>query len=392
MRCDWRCQTVNYLITFIGRAIDLNRPGVSGEPPYLVTKTMDLMTLTEIRRAAQNGAVSARVHVQVEAAAPKLTREQQPYCELVLADACDRMTLRVWSDHPAYKACSALATEDFIELSGEFHRHSQYGLEARKWTVRPLRNEEKNELLQGPAELRTKQAADWEFIVSTTRAIADPRLRALCDAFLREWGDRFRRTAAARNYHHARRGGLVEHTAQMMRIALEIAPLYPQLNVDLLLAGLLFHDCGKLWENQLPENGFVMGYDERGELMGHISIGLELVNSLWRKTFSENAEAWKDLSPGSEDVRLHLLHLIGAHHGEPEFGSPVSPKTPEAMALHYIDNLDARLEMFAAGYTTAKPLAARIFDRVRPLPGNLVKSLDKFQRPSSATKKDGQLL
>src|SRR5205823_3397612 len=218
MRCDWRCQTVNYLITFIGRAIDLNRPGVSGEPPYLVTKTMDLITLTEIRRAAQNGAVSARVHVQVEAAAPKLTREQQPYCELVLADACDRMTLRVWSDHPAYKACSALATEDFIELSGEFHRHSQYGLEARKWTVRPLRNEEKNELLQGPAELRTKQAADWEFIVSTTRAIADPRLRALCDAFLREWGDRFRRTAAARNYHHARRGGLVEHTAQMMRI------------------------------------------------------------------------------------------------------------------------------------------------------------------------------
>jgi len=79
-------------------------------------------------------------------------------------------------------------------------------------------------------------------------------------------------------------------------------------------------------------------------------------------------------------VRMHLLHLIGAHHGEPEFGSPVAPKTPEAMALHYIDNLDARLEMFAAGYTTAKPLAARIFDRVRPLPGNLVKSLEKFQQ------------
>ena len=102
----------------------------------------------------------------------------------------------------------------------------------------------------------------------------------------------------------------------MMRIALEIAPLYPQLNVDLLLAGILFHDCGKLWENQLPENGFVMGYDERGELMGHISIGLELVNSLWRKLIAENSDAWKNLAPASEDVRLHLLHLIGAHHGE----------------------------------------------------------------------------
>jgi len=353
---------------------------------------MDLLTLIEVRRGAQNGAVLARVHVQVESAAPKLTREQQPYCELNLADACDRMTLRVWSDHPAYKACSALTTESFIELSGEFHRHSQYGLEARKWTVRPLTDQEKNELLQGPADLRARQGTDWEFIVQTTQAIVDPRLRTLCDGFLKEWGDRFRRTAAARNYHHARRGGLVEHTAQMMRTAKAIAPLYPELNVDLLIAGILFHDCGKLWENQLPESGFTMGYDERGELMGHISIGLELVNSLWRKLSAENVDVWKELTPVSEDVRLHLLHLIGAHHGEAQFGSPVSPKTPEAMALHYIDNLDARLEMFAAGYTTAKPLAARIFDRVRPLPANLVTPLEKFKQPPNAVSENGKLL
>ena len=107
-----------------------------------------------------------------------------------------------------------------------------------------------------------------------------------------------------------------------------------------------------------------MVYDERGELLGHISIGLELVNSLWRKISAENADAWRNLIPASEDVRLHLLHLIGAHHGEAQFGSPISPKTPEAMALHYIDNLDARLEMFFAGYPVAKPLAARIFERV----------------------------
>jgi 3'-5' exoribonuclease len=353
---------------------------------------MDLLTLSEIRRGAQNGAVPARVHVQVEAAAPKLTREQQPYCELVLADACDRMTLRVWGDHPAYKACSALKREDFIELTAEFHQHSQYGLEARKWTVRPLTEQEKNELLQGPPDLRAKQKADSDFITQTVKSIVDPRLRALGETFLNEWGERFRRTAAARNYHHARRGGLVEHTAQMMRTAKAIAPLYPELNVDLLFAGILFHDCGKLWENQLPENGFVMGYDERGELMGHISIGLELVNSLWRKISADNGEAWKNLSPASDDVRLHLLHLIGAHHGEAQFGSPVSPKTPEAMALHYIDNLDARMEMFFAGYAVAKPLAERIFDRVRPLPGNLVKALEKFQEQTDSAKTDGRLL
>ena len=248
-----------------------------------------------------------------------------------------------------------------------------------------------NELLQGPPQLRAKQNADWQFILETIATISDPRLRALCDVFVKDLGERFRRTAAARNYHHARRGGLVEHTAQMMRIANQIAPLYPQLNVDLLLAGILFHDCGKLWENALPENGFVMGYDERGELMGHISIGLELVNSLWRKISTDNGDAWKSLTPASDDVRLHLLHLIGAHHGEPQFGSPVSPKTPEAMALHYIDNLDARLEMFAAGYTTAKPLAARIFDRVRPLPANLVAPLEKFRTSADAKKSDDQL-
>jgi len=354
---------------------------------------MQLMTLSEIRRAAQSGPASARVHVQVESAAAKLTREQKPYCELSLADACDRMTLRVWSDHPAYKACSSLTNEGFIELTGEFSSHSQYGLEAQKWTIRPLTPQEKNELLQGPAELRAKQNADWQFILEAIATIGDPRLRALCDAFVKELGERFRRTAAARKYHHARRGGLVEHTAQMLRVARAIAPLYPQLNADLLLAGILFHDSGKLWENALPENGFVMGYDELGELVGHISIGIEVVNALWRKLSAENAEAWKNLSPPSEDVRVHLLHLVASHHGEKEFGSPVEPRTPESMTLHYIDNLDARLEMFAAGYMTAKPLAPRIFERVWPLPGNLVRSLQKFQASATpAAVKDGDLL
>jgi len=342
---------------------------------------MQLMTLSEIRRAAsrQGGSpVSARLHVQVESAVAKLTREQKPYCELSLADACDRMTLRVWSDHPNYKACGALTNESFIELTGDFVS-SQFGLEATKWTMRPLTPQEKNELLQGPPELRTKQEADWKFILESVGTVTDPRLRGLCDAFIKEFSERFRRTAAARRNHHARRGGLVEHTAQMMRLGRVIAPLYPQLNADLLIAGILFHDSGKLWENHYSESGFVMDYDERGELVGHISIGLELVNTLWRKVSADNGDAWKKLTPPSEDVRLHLLHLIGAHHGEQQFGSPVDPKTPEAMALHYIDNLDARLEMFAAAYLTAKPLADRIFERVWPLPSKLVKSLGIFQ-------------
>jgi 3'-5' exoribonuclease len=344
----------------------------------------ELLTLSEIRRRAQDGFVTACVHAQVESASAKVTREGKPYCEINLADSCDRMILRVWSDHPDYRICGALQAGDFVELVGEFAQHQQFGLEARKWNVRALTKEEISDLLAGPAELREKQAVDYAFIGQTIATIADPRLRELCQLFLADFGDRFRRTAAARNYHHARRGGLVEHTAQMIRVALSFCPLYPQLNADLVIAGILFHDSGKLWENHLPEDGFAMDFDERGELMGHISIGLELVNSLWRKLQTpEKTRAWENLIPPSDDCRLHLLHLIGAHHGEAQFGSPVSPKTPEAMALHYIDNLDARLEMFAAGYLTAKPIAERIFDRVRPLPGNLVRPLEKFSAPGS---------
>jgi 3'-5' exoribonuclease len=113
---------------------------------------------------------------------------------------------------------------------------------------------------------------------------------------------------------------------------------------------------------------------------------LELVNTLWRKVSGqESATEWSELTPASEDCRLHLLHLIASHHGEMELGSPVYPKTPEAMALHYIDNLDARLEMFFAGYPVARLLAERIFERVRPLPGNLVKPLEKFEQVAGET-------
>ncbi len=86
-----------------------------------------------------------------------------------------------------------------------------------------------------------------------------------------------------------------------------------------------------------------MNYDELGELIGHISIGLEIVNSLWQKITAENAELGKPYRPASEDVRMHLLHLIGAHHRRTSnLARQLIPKTPEAMALHYIDDLDLK--------------------------------------------------
>jgi 3'-5' exoribonuclease len=340
---------------------------------------MELLTITDLKREAQQGRVEARVHAQVEALNKKETRDQKPFWELTFADAQGKMTLRAWSDSPNYPFCSELEAGAFMEVAGEFTFNANFGIDSKKWTLRYLQDGEREALLAGTPEVRERQNADFEFITQSIAGISDPRLRALGELFLHDFDGKFRRAAAARNNHHARRGGLVEHTAQMIRAAQALCGVYPQLNRDLLVAGVLFHDCGKLWENGLPEDGFAMPFDERGELLGHIAIGAEVTNALWRKLLAtEEAKAWGALRPASEDVRLHLLHLIVAHHGELQFGSPAVPKTPEAQALHYIDNLDAKMEMFAVGYEKAAPLAPRVFERIWPLPGNLVTPLEKF--------------
>ena len=263
-----------------------------------------------------------------------------------------------------------------IEISGEFGHHAAFGLEARRWTFRVLSASEQSALFAGPPELRAKQEADFQFILECLESLRDPRLRYVWELFLADYGDRFRRAAAARSFHHARRGGLVEHVAGMMRAAAALATVYPRLHRDLLLSGVLFHDCGKLWENHVAETGFSIEHNEVGELLGHISMGIELVNNLWRRLrLCEPYGAWKKLDPACESVRLHLLHLVASHHGEMAFGSPVLPKTPEALALHYIDNLDAKLEMVFGGYATAPLVAPNIHDRVRPLTQYLVAPL-----------------
>jgi len=342
---------------------------------------VEQFTIVSLKRAAlDHGRVEGEVLGQVQSLGRKETRDGKPFYEVTVADAEARLTFRAWSDAPAFAFCVELTVGAFLGISGEFGHSAQYGVEAKRWCARHLGEDERAVLLGGPAELRERQAADFADIIAALGGVGDPRLRSLADLFLAEFGDRFRRAAAARGNHHARRGGLVEHVAQMMRSAAALCSAYPGLNRDLLLTGVLFHDCGKLWENQLPADGFIMPFDERGELLGHITIGIELVNTLWRKVLAiDDAAAWKALTPHSEDVRLHLLHLLAAHHGELQFGSPVTPKTPEAWVLHYVDNLDAKLEMLTGAYANSRLLAPRIHERAWPLPGNIVTPLTHFQ-------------
>ena len=345
--------------------------------PKLSRVDTELLTLSELKTRLSRGEVNnVLVHLQVEAVVTKATRDGKPYYEVQFIDSRDRLSLRAWSDAPVYALCGSLAAGACVEVSGDFGHHPTYGLEARRWNLRPLVEAEQAALLAGSRELRERQDADFQFILETVQALGDPRLRIVCELFLAQSGEAFRRAAAARNYHHARRGGLVEHTAQMMRAAVALAGVYPRLNRDLLLAGVLFHDAGKVWENQVSPGGFGIELSARGELIGHISLGQEIVNDLWRQLLAEDAfAAWQTLEPAGETVRWHLLHLIASHHGELAFGSPVVPKTPEASALHYIDNFDAKMEMVFSSYATAPLVAEGIYDRTRPLPGHLVERL-----------------
>jgi 3'-5' exoribonuclease len=329
------------------------------------------------RTGAETSAGS--VHAQIDEVATKQTRDQKPYLEILLRDWTASFPLRAWSDHPSFGFCSELRKGDFVEIQGDFMVSTAFGLEAKNWQIRFLTEAEKAELLAGSPEIRERQRIDYYAIESFTASMRDPRLRELSLSFLREYGDRLRRAAGARNYHHARRGGLVEHIAQMMRTGDAVTAVYPALNRDLLLAGILFHDSGKLWENCFPKESFIMPHDFRAELIGHISMGVELVNRLWQR-LKERTEfsSWNLLSPDSDLVRLHLIHLVAAHHGEKEFGSPIEPKTPEAMTLHLIDNLDAKLEMMASNYSHGKRLGPEVIERVRPLPTNLVTALATF--------------
>lgn len=334
---------------------------------------LDLLTLTQLRQIAGPSPQPYRVHVQVDNRIEKQTAGGAPFLEVKLADAGDSMVWRVFDNNPLFHDARQLQRGSFIELAAQWVDTGKYGIEPRQPQMRFLDEEEKQQLLSGDADLAERQRADYADIVALVEAVRDPRLKTLCSLFLEKHGERFRRTAAARENHHARRGGLVEHVAQMMRTAAVIAGVYRTLNQDLLITGVLFHDCGKLWENTYPETGFSQPYQLHGEMLGHISLGIELVNKLWREVMDRpEAAAWTLLEPASDLVRMHLLHLIASHHGQYEFGSPILPKTPEAVILHHVDNIDAKMEMLRRGYENGKELAPGIVERFRPWPVNVL--------------------
>lgn len=351
--------------------------------PSVMLGSVSPITIAAIKEQSGEIPIVAAIHAQLQSRAIRTTKGGKPYFEMVFADSTGNFTLKIWSDSPTYESAQNLVDHVILRLEAEWTQNT-YGVNPNKLAWHHLDEAAIADFLAGDPDTRIKQEHDFAEILRLCETLEDPRLHALSMHFLDSLGDRFKRTAAAKRNHHARRGGLVEHVAQMMRSADALCPVYPELNRDLLLAGVLFHDCGKLWENSYPEDGFSQIHSIHGEMLGHIPLGIELVNKLWNDLLdSPEFESWKTLKPTSEMTRLHLLHLIGSHHGQFEFGSPVLPRTPEAFALHHIDNLDAKMEMLRDAYAQSTEIAPGIYDRVFPLPSNLVRPLASFVAPLS---------
>lgn len=144
----------------------------------------------------------------------------------------------------------------------------------------------------------------------------------------------FARSPAGVKQHHAYAGGLLEHVVSLARLADRVAPLYPALDRDLLLAGVLFHDIGKTVELE-SERGF--SYTDAGQLLGHVLLGLDILDAKIRAVVDRTGQ------PFDDEIATRVKHMVASHHGEYEFGAPKLPMTLEAIALHHIDQLDARM-------------------------------------------------
>lgn len=335
------------------------------------------MTLGDLKRQT-DGHIVAELPVQVAAISAAQTKTGKPFFDLELVDSSGSARLKIWSDSPGFEFCERLRAGDFCKIEGEFFIND-YGLNINRPAFSTMDDDAVMTFVAGSPERAAELDALWMELNAVFDGLADARLRLLATTCLREHEAKWRRAAAARAYHHARRGGLLEHTNQMLRAARALAPLYPEVWADLLFCGILFHDLGKCWENDYPARGFNPQPSRMGELLGHISIGVEVVNRLWNRLREEHPDVFGvEAKPANDLVREYLLHLIISHHGQMDFGSPVTPKIPEAWMLHYIDNLDAKMQMLRESYADGTEVGNGLFKAQRPLSGYLARPLASF--------------
>ncbi len=288
--------------------------------------------LSELKPAERLKGVYTLINAQVGR-----TRKEKSYLRCLLSDRTGDVPARMWDIDEAKFA--SFPSDGFVWIDGETQSYEgeiQVIIQAID-LVEPS-EAQLRELM--PASARDPEEMFGE-LTGLLKTISHPAMKALVQAYLDDAPlmAAFKACPAAKSMHHAYLGGLLEHTLNLVNLADRVCPLYPKVNRDLVMVGLFIHDLGKTVELSFNK-GF--GYTDRGELVGHIVEGAIMLRE---KAQQVVRSAGLRFPAGTVMV---LEHIVLAHHGQLDFGSPKIPATPEAILVAMLDNLDAKTNIAVA--------------------------------------------
>ncbi|MBI4481025.1 MAG: HD domain-containing protein [Acidobacteria bacterium] len=264
----------------------------------------------------------------VQAKDVRFKKTGEGYLSLSLSDKTGEVEAKIWENVEEF--APLFERDDFIKVKGAV----QVFRKKPQLTVHKLRRLEETEVDLGdffPQSARDPEEM-WQELEAVVAAIQNPHLGALLSKIISdpEIAARLRQAPAAKSLHHAYIGGLLEHILSLCRLAKLVLQNYPGLDEDLVIAGVLLHDLGKIYELSYARS---FGYTSDGQLLGHMILEIEILH-----------KKLADLPDFPRPFQTLLEHLIISHHGQYEFGSPKLPMFPEALLLHYIDDLDSKLQ------------------------------------------------
>jgi 3'-5' exoribonuclease len=263
---------------------------------------------------------------------PKKTGE--PYLALILGDRTGQLDAKMWDN--VEDAIDAFEQDDFLKVKGLLNKYKN----RFQITIHKLRRLGDSEIdFSDYLPKTTKDIGElWQTLATFVATFRNPHLKSLVEAFMAdpEIAEAYRNAPAAKTLHHAYIGGLLDHVVSLFRSCDLLCRNYPQINRDLLLTGAFLHDIGKIHELTYNRS---FSYTTRGQLLGHMIIELEMLQAKLAQMPDFPAE-----------LKILVEHLIISHHGEYEFGSPKLPMFPEALMLHYLDNLDSKMESMRAHF------------------------------------------
>lgn len=265
----------------------------------------------------------------VTAKQQRTTKQNKPYLSLTLCDKTGMIEARAWEITDP-RIAKDFEKGDIVKVRGAISRFDDRA-QLKVEQLRKAQSTEADKLDMLPATTRDVGEL-WRHLEATVESLANPDLKRLLKALLADsaLAQAYREAPAARQLHHAWLGGLLEHVVSLLGLAERVAAHYPLLDRDLLVTGVILHDIGKIRELEWDT---CFEYTVEGVLLGHIQMGINLVE----KTIAA--------LPGFPDrLRTIVLHLILSHHGKLEYGSPKLPMIPEALALNFIDDFDAKIQ------------------------------------------------